>query len=81
MRASVTRSISDDRVTSLQTEWLKGDLLLSTLASYVQAMDGSMKIMVEFPGKRPVAFDIPGDTEEPRRHRRPRSLRQAEAQD
>lgn len=49
----------------------QSDLLLSTLSSYVQAMGGSLKLMVEFPGKEPVALDGLGDTEEPRRRRRP----------
>ena len=48
----------------------QSDLLLSTLSSYVQAMGGSLKLMVEFPGKEPVALDGLGDTEEPRRRRR-----------
>lgn len=48
----------------------QSDLLLSTLSSYVRAMGGSLKLMVEFPGKEPVALDGLGDTEEPRRRRR-----------
>lgn len=48
----------------------QSDLLLSTLASYVEAMGGNLKLMVEFPGKTPVALEGLGDTEEPRRRRR-----------
>lgn len=48
----------------------QSDLLLSTLTSYVQAMGGNLKLMVEFPGKAPVALEGLGDTEEPRRPRR-----------
>lgn len=48
----------------------QSDLLLSTLTSYVQAMGGNLKLMVEFPGKEPVAIEGLGDTEEPRRRRR-----------
>ena len=48
----------------------QSDLLLSTLSSYVRAMGGSLKLMVEFPGQEPVALDGLGDTEEPRRRRR-----------
>jgi transcriptional regulator with XRE-family HTH domain len=48
----------------------QSDLLLSTLSSYVRAMGGSLKLMVEFPGKAPVALEGLGDTEEPRRRRR-----------
>jgi DNA-binding XRE family transcriptional regulator len=35
----------------------QSDLLLSTLTSYVEAMGGSLKLMVEFPGKKPVVLD------------------------
>jgi len=48
----------------------QSDLLLSTLASYVEAMGGNLKLMVEFPGKAPVALEGLGDTEEPRHRRR-----------
>ena len=57
----------------------QSDLLLSTLSSYVQAMGGSLKLMVEFPGKKPVALDGLGETEEPRRGRTARMVGQAEA--
>lgn len=58
----------------------QSDLLLSTLTSYVRAMGGNLKLMVEFPGKAPVALDGLGDTEEPRRRRRPsREEREVEA--
>lgn len=57
----------------------QSDLLLSTLSSYVQAMGGSLKLMVEFPGKKPVALDGLGETEEPRRGRTAREVGQAEA--
>src|SRR6056297_4056428 len=48
----------------------QSDLLLSTLTSYVRAMGGNLKLMVEFPGKAPVALEGLGDTEEPRRRGR-----------
>jgi transcriptional regulator with XRE-family HTH domain len=57
----------------------QSDLLLSTLSSYVQAMGGSLKLMVEFPGKKPVALDGLGETEEPRRGHSARAVGQAEA--
>jgi len=57
----------------------QSDLLLSTLASYVQAMGGNLKLTVEFPGKAPVALEVLGDTEEPRRHRAAGEDRQSEA--
>lgn len=55
----------------------QGDLLLSTLSSYVRAMGGSLKMMVEFPGKAPVALEGLGDTESPKRKRRGRTVRSA----
>lgn len=57
----------------------QSDLLLSTLSSYVQAMGGSLKLMVEFPGKAPVALEGLGEIEEPRRRRSARSNKQAAA--
>ncbi|WP_290740343.1 helix-turn-helix transcriptional regulator [Amaricoccus sp.] len=48
----------------------QGDLLLSTLTSYVRAMGGSLKLIVEFPGKAPVALEGLGEIDEPRRRRR-----------
>lgn len=55
----------------------QSDLLLSTLTSYVRAMGGSLKLMVEFPGKAPVALEGLGDTEEPSRRRRARDAHPA----
>ena len=45
----------------------QSDLLLSTLTSYVRAMGGDLKLMVQFPGKEPIAISGLGDTEEPKR--------------
>src|SRR5690554_3168729 len=42
----------------------QSDLLLSTLASYVHAMGGSLKLTVEFPGKAPVALEGLGDIDD-----------------
>ncbi|MFN5826665.1 MAG: helix-turn-helix domain-containing protein [Rhodobacterales bacterium] len=53
----------------------QSDLLLSTLTAYVRAMGGSLQLMVEFPGKAPVALEGLGDTEEPSRRRRGREDR------
>jgi len=35
----------------------RSDLMLSTLRSYVEAMGGSLKLTVEFPGRPPVSLD------------------------
>lgn len=48
----------------------QSDLLLSTLTSYVRAMGGSLKLIVEFPDKAPVALEGLGEIDEPRRRRR-----------
>ena len=57
----------------------QSDLLLSTLSSYVQAMGGSLKLMVEFPGEAPVALEGLGEIEEPYRRRSARGNEQAAA--
>jgi DNA-binding XRE family transcriptional regulator len=49
----------------------RSDLLLSTLRSYVDAMGGRLKLLVEFPGRPPVVLESLGDTEEPSAHRKP----------
>jgi len=56
------------------------DLLLSTVTGHVHAMGRSLKLMVEFPGKEPVALEGLGDTEEPSRRRRGRQAGQASGQ-
>jgi transcriptional regulator with XRE-family HTH domain len=43
----------------------RSDLLISTLRSYVEAMGGHLRLMVEFPGRTPVSLEGLGDTEEP----------------
>src|SRR5262250_768390 len=52
----------------------RADLLLSTLASYVAAMGGKLRLIAEFPHRKPVAVAL-GDLSEsapvkPRRRRR-----------
>ena len=42
----------------------RSDLMLSTLRSYVEAMGGDLKLMVEFPGRKPVILGGLGDTED-----------------
>jgi DNA-binding XRE family transcriptional regulator len=43
----------------------QSDLLLSTLSTYVRAMGGSLRLVVEFPGKAPVTISTLGETNEP----------------
>lgn len=42
------------------------DLMLSTLRSYVEAMGGHLRLVVDFPDRSPVSLEGLGDTEEPR---------------
>ena len=44
----------------------RSDLMLSTLRSYVEAMGGHLRLLVEFPDRPPVSLEGLGDTEEPR---------------
>lgn len=48
----------------------RADLLLSTLSNYVAAMGGKLRLIAEFPNRKPVAIalaDITGDEPSPRR--------------
>lgn len=47
----------------------RGDLMLSTLRGYVEAMGGTLSLTVEFPDRTPVSLEGLGDTEEPPRQR------------
>jgi hypothetical protein len=47
----------------------RADLLLSTLSSYVKAMGGTLRLLAEFPNRRPVAIalgDIGSDAPPPK---------------
>jgi transcriptional regulator with XRE-family HTH domain len=57
----------------------QSDLLISTLASYVEAIGGKLNLTVEFPGKPPVTLDGLGETEEPRPRRPGRERRKPTA--
>lgn len=52
----------------------RGDLMLSTLRSYVEAMGGHLRLVVDFPDRPPVSLEGLGDTEEPPRRRSARSV-------
>ena len=60
----VAAALGIRQATVAQLEKRSG-LLLSTLRSYVEAMGGRLRLMVEFPGRPPVALEGLGDTEEP----------------
>ena len=42
----------------------QGDLLISTLRSHIEAMGGSLTLMVQFPDREPVALSGFGDIDE-----------------
>jgi DNA-binding XRE family transcriptional regulator len=55
----------------------RADLLLSTLSSYVAAMGGKLRLVAEFPNRRPVAValgDLSGD-DAPKSRRRGRGMK------
>jgi DNA-binding XRE family transcriptional regulator len=57
----------------------RADLLLSTLASYVAAMGGKLRLIAEFPGRKPVAVAL-GDLSESGPVKPRRRSRDAKAQ-
>jgi transcriptional regulator with XRE-family HTH domain len=62
--------ISQDGVSRIET---RSDFLLSTLRSYVEAMGGKLRLIAEFPDRRPVTISglaSLGTEEKPRRHGR-----------
>lgn len=53
----------------------QSDLLISTLGSYVKAMGGKLNLVVQFPGKDPVALEgLAGTKDEKPRRRRSRKI-------
>jgi hypothetical protein len=64
---SVALHISQDGVSRIET---RSDFLLSTLRSYVEAMGGKLRLVAEFPDRRPVTIsglNILGTAEKPTR--------------
>jgi DNA-binding XRE family transcriptional regulator len=62
--------ISQDGVSRIET---RSDFLLSTLRSYVEAMGGKLRLVAEFPDRRPVTIsglESLGTEEKPRRRGR-----------
>lgn len=57
-----TLGLGQERVSRLEK---RTDMLLSTLASYVQAMGGSLKFVVTFPDRDPVSLASLADVFEP----------------
>ena len=63
--------ISQDGVSRIEK---RGDFLLSTLRSYVEAMGGQLRLVAEFPNRKPVTISgldsLGPDAKPPRRGRR-----------
>jgi transcriptional regulator with XRE-family HTH domain len=71
--------ISQDGVSRIET---RSDFLLSTLRSYVEAMGGKLRLIAEFPDRRPVTIsglNILGTAEKPKRRARKRADEDAPA--
>jgi transcriptional regulator with XRE-family HTH domain len=71
--------ISQDGVSRIET---RSDFLLSTLRSYVEAMGGKLRLVAEFPDRRPVTIsglNILGTAEKPKRRGRKRANEDAPA--
>ncbi len=60
-RMAALMGVEQENVSRLER---RADLLLSTLSNYVAAMGGKLRLVAEFPNRRPVAIalaDITGD--------------------
>ena len=71
--------ISQDGVSRIET---RSDFLLSTLRCYVEAMGGKLRLIAEFPDRRPVTIsglNILGTAEKPKRRGRKRADEDAPA--
>jgi len=69
-RIAETLRISQDGVSRIEK---RSDFLLSTLRSYVEAMGGKLRLVVEFPNRKPVAIsglDTLNPSEKPKRRGR-----------
>jgi transcriptional regulator with XRE-family HTH domain len=75
-RIAETLRISQDGVSRMEK---RSDFLLSTLRSYVEAMGGKLRLVVEFPNRKPVAIsglDTLNPSDKPtRRGRKPAAER------
>lgn len=66
-KAAVARKLNIGQDTVSRYE-RKADLLLSTLQRYVEAVDGKLSLLVEFPDRKPIKIGGFGDlSDEPRR--------------
>lgn len=54
----------------------RADMLISTMSDYVEAMGGKLRLIAEFPNRRPYSVKLGDLTEEGSRSRQRRSKRQ-----
>jgi transcriptional regulator with XRE-family HTH domain len=76
-RIAETLRISQDGVSRIEK---RSDFLLSTLRSYAEAMGGKLRLVVEFPNRKPVAIrglDTLNPSEKPKRRGRKPSAERA----
>ena len=60
-QTQLARDLSISQVSVARME-KRSDLLISTVRSYVEAMGGELKLVVRFPGKKPVVLKGLGDS-------------------
>ena len=74
-RMAALLGVAQENISRLEQ---RSDMLLSTLASYVQAMGGDLKLVVSFPDRKPVELAGFGDVIAERGARMRRGARKAE---
>jgi transcriptional regulator with XRE-family HTH domain len=67
-RAQLAETLGQKQVSIARLE-KRTDLLLSTLRRYVEAMGGTLSLVVAFPDRAPVRLDGLGEVDEPPRRR------------
>ena len=60
-RMAALLGVKQENVSRLER---RTDLLLSTMASYIEAMGGKLKLVAEFPGQKPVVIKALADFDE-----------------
>ena len=66
-RVAELLGIEQDSVSRMER---RADMLISTMSSYVEAMGGKLRLIAEFPNRRPYAVKLGDLTEKVRRPRR-----------
>jgi DNA-binding XRE family transcriptional regulator len=69
-RLAELMGVQQDSVSRIER---RADMLLSTMSSYVEAMGGKLRLVVEFPNRRPYTVRLGDLANEPRKSRGSRS--------